>query len=808
MSAAPTAPPPSATLKGAAARMPPWTAPTPTEVPALKLFNTLTRKKDVFTPTNGRTVTWYNCGPTVYDSAHIGHARLYLSIDVMRRILEEYFGYHVNMVMNITDIDDKIILRARQTYLFDQFANARRAAGKGLTAEVHEEILEFWKNHVARAFGDAAANDWPRFHAVAKDQKTGDLVTDYKHALKLGQAAAAWDALQAHRAPGTAADLDAVLEATRDILSPALDVALGSTVTDHHIFRELAAFWEADFLQDMDALGVRPADVLTRVSEYVPEIVSYVERIIANGYAYEADGSVYFDTRAFHAKPHHHYAKLEPWSANSEALMAEGEGDLSTNLTRQKRSPADFALWKASKPGEPAWDSPWGAGRPGWHIECSVMASAVVGDKLDIHTGGEDLAFPHHDNELAQSEAHFECGQWVNYFMHVGHLHIEGQKMSKSLKNFTTVKEALAKFKPGTLRMMYLQQHWINTMDFKDATAAEAMAAEASFRNFATNVRAILADLRANPPKFTGANDFRAGHEHALYAHLNDAQNRVHAALCDNLNTPDAVAALLDLVSKANVYLRGIAAAGLAPNPNLLAKTARYVTRMTKIFGLTEPGAEIGYGFASADGSAAAGAESKDELVMPYLQVLSKFRDEVRAAARSAAAAGAPAGNAILKLSDEVRDVHLPELGVVLDDRDDGRALVKFVDAAVLRAEREEKAKREAAKAAAKAETARKAAAKKLERLYRGREAPTAMFAAGGSAAGEFGAVDENGVPTHDAAGAELPKSRRKKLLKEFDTQKKIHDEYLAAVQAAGPQGIDWEPLRVELAAQGKTLDL
>ena len=155
----------------------------------------------------------------------------------------------------------------------------------------------------------------------------------------------------------------------------------------------------------MRRLRVRDPDTLTRVTEYVPEIVSFVERIIQNGYAYEVEGSVYFDTRAFDRAPAHDYAKLEPWSKGNSELLAEGEGALSAAATAGgRRSNADFALWKASKPGEPRWDSPWGPGRPGWHIECSVMASAVLGENMDIHSGGVDLAFPHHDNEMAQSE--------------------------------------------------------------------------------------------------------------------------------------------------------------------------------------------------------------------------------------------------------------------------------------------------------------------------------------------------------------------------------------------------------------------
>jgi cysteinyl-tRNA synthetase len=153
----------------------------------------------------------------------------------------------------------------------------------------------------------------------------------------------------------------------------------------------------------MRALNVRPPDLLTRVSEYVPEIIEFVLGIVKNGFGYESGGSVYFDTIAFDRHPDHSYAKLEPWSAGNMKLIEEGEGDLSLGLS-EKRSGADFALWKKSKPGEPAWDSPWGMGRPGWHIECSAMAKETLGEQMDIHSGGIDLAFPHHDNEIAQSE--------------------------------------------------------------------------------------------------------------------------------------------------------------------------------------------------------------------------------------------------------------------------------------------------------------------------------------------------------------------------------------------------------------------
>lgn len=188
----------------------------------------------------------------------------------------------------------------------------------------------------------------------------------------------------------------------------------------------------------MRRLRVRDPDTLTRVTEYVPEIVSFVDGIVRNGYGYEVEGSVYFDTRAFDKADDHTYAKLEPWSKGNLELLEEGEGALS--VTTGRRSPADFALWKASKPGEPSWPSPWGPGRPGWHIECSVMASAIFGDSMDIHSGGIDLAFPHHDNEMAQSE--------VRHRHHPSKPHVRGWMYVWSSTHLTSVNVGVSQL-PG-----------------------------------------------------------------------------------------------------------------------------------------------------------------------------------------------------------------------------------------------------------------------------------------------------------------------------------------------------------------------
>lgn len=275
--------------------------------------------------------------------------------------------------------------------------------------------------------------------------------------------------------------------AVEDILLPYLDSKYGGTIdaTDYSIFTKLTKKFEDRFMEDVRALNCEDPDVVTRVTEYSQQIVDFVNSVLTKGYAYKtSDGSVYFNIKAYEAAGNE-YARLEPWSRNDTGLMSGGEGSL-TKTSSEKRSEADFALWKASRPGEPSWPSPWGNGRPGWHIECSAMASEQFGGHMDIHSGGIDLAFPHHDNELVQSEAYW-CGeahsgqhQWVNYFMHMGHLSIQGSKMSKSLKNFTTIREALSRgiWTSRGLRILFLLGGWREGIEISDNIVKEGSAWE------------------------------------------------------------------------------------------------------------------------------------------------------------------------------------------------------------------------------------------------------------------------------------------------------------------------------------------
>ena len=373
--------------------------------------NTLTKEhgKVPFVPLQGNVIRWYSCGPTVYDAAHMGHARNYVTFDIIRRILSDYFKYDITYVMNITDIDDKIILRARQAHLVEQFIKENSKLDDALkikTAIRSEDICS--RQIEGRGGGCCGAGSGHRcFQGRGGKAKVGK--------------GDSFEGSQGTSIRRSASDYSPNSKTS----SPTISTAPSDTLSMiKQSFVPLLLIGNATFWRTCSPSMSFHPDHMTRVSEYIPEIIAYVQRIISNGFGYVADGSVYFDVASFSKR--HHYARLCPSSAGNSKFFEEGEGALGMKLTG-KRDPRDFALWKQSKPGEPRWPSPWGDGRPGWHIECSAMASAVMPGRLDIHSGGIDLAFPHHDNEMAQAEAFLsDTEPWVNYFLHAGHVHIDG----------------------------------------------------------------------------------------------------------------------------------------------------------------------------------------------------------------------------------------------------------------------------------------------------------------------------------------------------------------------------------------------
>jgi cysteinyl-tRNA synthetase len=389
---------------------PAWKEPKSEHAAKLKVWNSLTRSKNEFVPIDpeGKVVKWYSCGPTVYDDAHLGHARNYVTIDILRRVLAGYFGYNLRFVQNITDVDDKIILRGRQQYLLADF----KSKNETITDELINTTIQAFDAYVKKnlpllsadvnigTFNEESSKQYANViqgKSVDGVGPAGDKEAKIKMHLKTAGAAAT-----ALLAPSktTPEDVKVFYAGAEDVLLPYLDSLHGTSIdaSDHTIFTRLTQKYEGRFNEDMRSLNVLDPDVVTRVTEYGDQIVTFVEKIVDNGFAYSTtDGSVYFDIDGFEKVPGNHYARLEPWNRGDKGLQADGEGALSQQKTSEKRSESDFALWKSSKPGEPAWKSPWGPGRPGWHIECSVMASDVLGEQMDIHSGGIDLCFPHHD---------------------------------------------------------------------------------------------------------------------------------------------------------------------------------------------------------------------------------------------------------------------------------------------------------------------------------------------------------------------------------------------------------------------------
>jgi len=312
----------------------------------LKIYNSLTKRKEVFRTIEPGSVKIYVCGPTVYDACHIGHARSVVVFDVIVRYLKA-MGYEVTYVRNFTDIDDKIINRAKE---------------KGVSTQ------------------------------------------------------------------------------------------------------ELAEKYIGEFYDDMDALKVQRATKEPRATDHVSDIIDVIQRLFERGHAYEAGGDVFFAVDTFAD-----YGKL------SGRKLEDMQAGARVEVDKRKRNPFDFVLWKGAKPGEPMWDSPWGKGRPGWHIECSAMSIRFLGEQIDIHGGGEDLRFPHHENEIAQSEGAFGK-DFVTYWVHNGFVQIDHEKMSKSLGNFLVIKDILKRYHPEAVRLFLLSNHYRSPVDFTDQAMREAEA--------------------------------------------------------------------------------------------------------------------------------------------------------------------------------------------------------------------------------------------------------------------------------------------------------------------------------------------
>ncbi|XP_025220509.1 probable cysteine--tRNA ligase, mitochondrial isoform X3 [Theropithecus gelada] len=344
--------------------------------------------------------------------------------------------------------------------------------------------------------------------------------------------------------------------------------SLGNIFTEMNISpASLASLYEEDFKQDMAALKVLPPTVYLRVTENIPQIISFIEGIIARGHAYStAKGNVYFDLKSRGDK----YGKL----------VGVVPGPVGEPADSDKRHASDFALWKAAKPQEVFWASPWGPGRPGWHIECSAIASMVFGSQLDIHSGGIDLAFPHHENEIAQCEVFHQCEQWGNYFLHSGHLHVKGkeEKMSKSLKNYITIKDFLKTFSPDVFRFFCLRSSYRSAIDYSDSAMLQAQQQLLALGCFLEDARAYMKGQLA----------CGSVREVMLWERLASTKRAVKEALADDFDTPRVVDAILGLARHGNGQLRATSKEpGVPRSPAVFGAIISYFEQFFETVGIS-----------------------------------------------------------------------------------------------------------------------------------------------------------------------------------------------------------------------------
>ncbi len=474
---------------------------------ALRVFNVLQREKMEFVPLTPRKVNMYVCGPTVYDHAHLGHAKTYVSFDMIVRYLR-FSGNDVLYVQNLTDVG---------------------------------------------------------------------------HLLDSGE--------------------DRILRKARQ--ASALPMQIVET-------------YARSYFQDMDALGVGRPDISPRASGHIPEQIEMIQALIDKGHAYVSDGSVYFDVASWPDYGKLSNRRVEQQESGSRRLAGDG-----------KRNPEDFALWKRAEPEHILqWSSPWGLGYPGWHIECSAMSRKYLGITFDIHGGGIDNIFPHNECEIAQSEA-ANGAPFANYWLLVGSLTVNGEKMSKSLGNFITIKDALKKYRPEVIRMFVFTAHYSNPIDYSDDAL---VAAQKGWDRLMTAVRLTREKLRSAP-------DGNAGH--AFQAVLDEHRAKFLEAMDDDFNAPIALAMLQNLTGEVNKLLNGTEPVGRA---TLEAIDRTYQELGGQVLGII-PESEV---------AEAASAQREDGLIRLLIALRKQARDEKQYAR-----------------ADRVRN-QLKALGVVLEDRSDG----------------------------------------------------------------------------------------------------------------------------------------
>ncbi|KAF8817903.1 cysteine-tRna synthetase (CysRS), partial [Cardiosporidium cionae] len=457
--------------------------------------------------------------------------------------------------------------------------------------------------------------------------------------------------------------------------------------------------------------------------------------------------------------------------------ILEAEGDLGC-VSTGKKNPQNFVLWKKAKQNEPSWDSPWGEGRPGWHIECSAMACATLPFPLDIHSGGVDLRFPHHENEMAQSEAAFHRPQWVNYFLHSGHLHIEGAKMSKSLKNFITIKECLEHFNSRHIRLLCLMNTWNTPMNYhpNGESMTEAVELDRFFCNFFALVQSVSKNSSLKESQKLTAIEFE------LNKALRQTKEKVHGFLCDNLNTASALLTIKSLVHETNAYLNSREANIL--HFTLILEISDFILDMLKIFGIvTTHSSFLQY---TTEGAEQPHANSE---ILDILHCVGSFRKSVRDIARSGLKQKLAQtkdvqtiSKDLLTVCDHLRDSSLMDLNVRLEDRPDGTFIVQKITLEEALREKQLKAEELEEKTRNKDERIKQLADQKAKKEKEASVPPHEYYKS--FMLDKFSEFDSNGVPLSDSAGKPLSKAVKKSLIKFLEKHRKIHDIWLQSAAA------------------------
>lgn len=309
------------------------------------------------------------------------------------------------------------------------------------------------------------------------------------------------------------------------------DKMINKANAENITIKELGDKFIGEYYKDADALNIKRATINPRATEFIDEIINFVKDLVDKGYAYEVDGDVYFSTKKFQG-----YGKLS--GQDLEQLQAGAR----ISVDERKKDPMDFAVWKKQKPGEPAWESPWGMGRPGWHIECSCMAYKLLGETIDIHAGGEDLAFPHHENEIAQSEAR-NGKPFANYWMHAAFINVDNKKMSKSLNNFFTAREVLEKYDADVIRLFMLSAHYRTQLNFSEELLESAKSSLERLYNAVANLESLLGEVKREE---------MSEEEKAYAENLNDYRTKYIEKMDDDFNTADGISVIFDLVRDIN----------------------------------------------------------------------------------------------------------------------------------------------------------------------------------------------------------------------------------------------------------------